>query len=106
LDDDCLMELRWFYDRRDIEGVRRDIAQWVTKWQGNYPKLVAWVEENVEETLTYYRLPRAHHKHMKSTNMLERLNQELKRRTLVVRVFPNTAISVPEWALSLRHFFR
>lgn len=90
-DDDCLMELRWFYDRRDIEEVRRDIAQWVTKWQGKYPKLVNWVEENVEETLTYYRLPRAHHKHMKSTNMLERLNQELKRRTLVVRIFPNTA---------------
>jgi putative transposase len=90
-DDDCLMELRWFYDRRDIEEVRRDIAQWVTKWQGKYPKLVTWVEENVEETLTYYRLPRPHHKHMKSTNMLERLNQELKRRTLVVRIFPNTA---------------
>jgi putative transposase len=90
-DDDCLMELRWFYDRRDIEEVRRDIAQWVTKWQAKYPKLVTWVEENVEETLTYYRLPRAHHRHMKSTNMLERLNQELKRRTLVVRIFPNTA---------------
>jgi putative transposase len=91
VDDDCLMELRWFYDRRDIGEVRRDIAQWVTKWQGKYPKLVAWVEENVEETLTYYRLPLAHHKHMKSTNMLERLNQELKRRTLVVRIFPNAA---------------
>jgi putative transposase len=90
-DDDCLMELRWFYDRRDLAEVRRDIAQWVTKWQARYAKLVAWVEENVEETLTYYRLPRAHHKHMKSTNMLERLNQELKRRTLVVRIFPNSA---------------
>jgi transposase-like protein len=42
-----------------------------------------------EETLTYYRLPLPHHKHMKSTNMLERLNQELKRRTRVVRIFPN-----------------
>jgi putative transposase len=40
-------------------------------------------------TLTYYRLPQQHHKHMKSTNMLERLNQELKRRTHVVRIFPN-----------------
>lgn len=91
VDDDCLMELRWFYDRRDLDEVRRDIAQWIAKWQGKYPKLVAWVEENVEETLSYYRLPLAHHKHMKSTNMLERLNQELKRRTLVVRIFPNPA---------------
>jgi putative transposase len=91
VDDDCLMELRWFYDRRELAEARRDIAQWVAKWQGKYAKLVGWVEENVEETLTYYRLPLAHHKHMKSTNMLERLNQELKRRTLVVRIFPNPA---------------
>jgi putative transposase len=44
---------------------------------------------NIEETLTFYRLPREHHKHLKSTNMLERINQELKRRTHVIRIFPN-----------------
>lgn len=89
VDDDCLQELRWFYDRRDIAEVRRDIAQWLAKWQAKYPRLTAWVEDNVEETLSYYRLPLQHHKHLKSTNMLERLNQELKRRTHVVRIFPN-----------------
>ncbi len=90
VDDDCLRELRWFYDRRDLAEVRRDIAAWLSKWQAKYPKLCAWAEENIEETLTYYRLPLPHHKHMKSTNMLERLNQEIKRRTHVVRIFPNT----------------
>ena len=89
VDDDCLQELRWIYDRRELAEVRGDIAQWLTKWQGKYPKLCDWAEDNIEETLTYYRLPFAHHKHMKSTNMLERLNQELKRRTHVVRIFPN-----------------
>jgi putative transposase len=89
VDDDCLQELRWFYDRRDLAEVRRDIAQWLAKWQTKYPRLCNWVEDNIEETLTYYRLPLQHHKHMKSTNMLERLNQELKRRTHVVRIFPN-----------------
>ncbi|ESX80855.1 IS256 family transposase [Mesorhizobium sp. M0045] len=89
VDDDCLMELRWFYDRRDLAEVKRDLAQWIAKWQAKYPKLVNWVEDNIEETLSFYRLPLAHHKHMKSTNMLERLNQEIKRRTLVVRIFPN-----------------
>ena len=44
-----------------------------------YPHLTAWVEENIEETFTYYRLPRQHHKHMKSTNMLERLNEEINK---------------------------
>jgi len=89
VDDDCLRELRWVYDRRDLAEVRRDIAAWLAKWQTKYPKLCAWVEETIEETLSYYRLPLAHHKHMKSTNMLERLNQEIKRRTHVVRIFPN-----------------
>jgi putative transposase len=91
VDDDCLQELRWFYDRRELAEVRQDLARWLAKWQAKYPKLCDWVEENIEETLTYYLLPQQHHKHMKSTNMLERLNQELKRRTHVVRIFPNAA---------------
>ena len=88
-DDDCLQELRWLYDRRELAEVRQDLVRWLGKWQTKYPKLCDWVEENIEETLTYYQLPQQHHKHMKSTNMLERLNQELKRRTRVVRIFPN-----------------
>jgi putative transposase len=88
-DDDCLKELRWIYDRRDLEEARRDLAAWLSKWQSKYPKLCDWVEQNIEETLSFYRLPLAHHKHLKSTNMLERLNEELKRRTHVVRIFPN-----------------
>ena len=89
VDDDCLQELRWIYDRRDLAEARADLAAWIGKWQAKYPRLVAWVEENIEETLTFYRLPRQHHKHLKSTNMLERLNEEIKRRTRVVRIFPN-----------------
>jgi transposase-like protein len=88
-DDDCLTELRWLYERRNAEEARRDLATWLGKWGNRYPRLCEWVEANIEETLTFYRMPQAHHKHMKSTNMLERLNEELKRRTLVVRIFPN-----------------
>jgi putative transposase len=88
-DDDCLMELRWMYERRDVIEARRDLAAWLQKWQGRYPRLCDWVEAHIEETWTYYRLPRAHHKHMKSTNMLERINQEIRRRTQVVRIFPS-----------------
>jgi putative transposase len=89
--DDCLVELRWMYERRDAEEARRDLGSWLAKWQDKHPKLCGWVEANVEETWTFYRLPKEHHKHLKSTNVLERLNQELKRRTLLVRVFPNEA---------------
>lgn len=90
-DDDCLQELRWMYERRNVEEARRDLKQWLEKWAEKYPKLCAWVETNIEETWTFYRLPVAHHKHMKSTNLLERFNQEIKRRTLVVRIFPDEA---------------
>jgi putative transposase len=81
-DDDCLQELRWLYDGRSVEEARRDLAAWITKWGSRYPKLVSWGEETIEETLTFYRLPRQHHKHRKSTNMLERFNEEIRRRTL------------------------
>jgi putative transposase len=90
-DDDCLTELRWLYDRRNIEEALRDLSAWLAKWHGKYSKLCDWVEENIEETLTFYRLPRQHHKHLKSTNMLERLNEEIRRRTRVIRIFPNEA---------------
>lgn len=90
-DDDCMQELRWLYDRRDIAEARKDLALWLSRWEGKYPKLCAWVEDNIEETFSFYRLPLRHHKHMKSTNMLERLNEEIKRRTWVVRIFPNEA---------------
>jgi putative transposase len=90
-DDDCLQELRWIYDRRDAQEARRDLAAWLLKWGKRYAKLCAWVEENIEETFSFYRLPRQHHKNLKSTNMLERLMEEIKRRTLVVRIFPNAA---------------
>ena len=88
-DDDCLRELRWLYDRRDMAEARKDLAGWLARWQGKYPRLCAWVEDNIEETLSYYRFPLGHHKHVKSTNMLERFNEEVRRRTRVVRIFPN-----------------
>ena len=89
VDDDCLQELRWLYDRRDLAEARRDLAARLAKWSAKYSKLTGWVEENIDETLTFYRLPRQHHKHLKSTNMLERLNEEIKRCPHIVRIFPN-----------------
>jgi putative transposase len=89
-DDDCLTELRWIYDRRTLAEARSDLGAWLRRWQAKYPKLCDWVEENIEETFAVYALPLGHHKHMRSTNLLERFNEEIRRRTYVVRVFPNT----------------
>lgn len=86
-----LQELRWLYGRRDIKEARKDLSKWCEKWDEAHPKLCEWVEDNIEETLTFYRFPESHHKHLRSTNMLERVNEELKRRTHIVRIFPNEA---------------
>jgi putative transposase len=88
-DPDCLSELRAIYDRPCLEEARQDLEQWFKKWAGKFSKLCNWVEANIEETLTFYQLPREHRQQLRSTNMLERLHEEIKRRTQVVRIFPN-----------------
>ena len=75
-DDDCRQELRWLYDRRNLKEAEQDLQAWLTRWATRYPKLTDWVEAHIGETLNFYSLPRQHHKHLKSTNMLERLNEE------------------------------
>ena len=87
--DDCLRELRWLYEQRNIDEARRDLAAWLKRWRAKYPEVCDSVEANIEETFTLYRLPPRHHKHLKSTNMLGRLNEEMRRRTHIVRIFPN-----------------
>ena len=56
-----------------------------------YPKLCNWVGEHFHETLSFSRLPRQHHKHLKSMSVIERLMEKCKRRTPVVLIFPNVA---------------
>lgn len=90
-DDGCLQELRWIYDQRNLKEAQTDLVAWHKRWQQRYAKLTDWAEDAIGETQTFYMLPRQHHKHLKSTNMLERLNEEIKRRTRVVRIFPNPA---------------
>ncbi len=90
-DDDCRQELRWLYDRRNLKEAQQDLHAWLTRWATRDPKLTDWVEAHIGETLNCYSLPRQHHTHLKGTNMRERLNEEIKRRTRVVRIVPNAA---------------
>ena len=53
------------------------------------PKLATWLEENLPQGFTVFLLPATHQQRMRTSNALERVNQELKRRTRVARVFPN-----------------
>jgi transposase-like protein len=73
------------------EGAQAALKTAVAALEKKAPKAAALLEEHGEEILGVYALPEPHRKRMRTTNMLERQNQELKRRTRVVRIFPNAA---------------
>jgi len=64
---------------------------YVEKYADSAPRLSEWMEENLPEGLTVFELPAKHRKRMRTTNPLERLHEELNRRTRVARLFPNEA---------------
>ena len=71
------------------EAAKAALAAAIVEFEKKAPKVARLLEEHGEEILGVYALPEAHRKRMRTTNMLERQNQELKRRTRVVRIFPN-----------------
>lgn len=61
------------------------------RYENQYPALAQMLREDIIESLTYMGFPIEHRARIKTTNVIERLNGEIKRRTNVVRVFPNPA---------------
>lgn len=84
-------DLRSVCDSADEHAAAEQLQRVVRKYQASAPKLAEWMEENVPESLTVFRLPVSHRKRLRTTNTLERLNRELKRRTRVATLFPNEA---------------
>jgi putative transposase len=92
-------------------GLAREMAK---RWRGSHPGVAEHLEEHIEECLTCLAFPESHRRRIRTTNGLERLNQEIKRRTRVVRIFPNrqaclrlvTALAVEqseEWVTGRRY---
>lgn len=63
----------------------------VVKYEKRAPKFSQWFEENGPEGMTFYSRARMHWKKVRTVNVVERLNEEVKRRTRVARLFPNEA---------------
>ena len=70
------------------------LAKTVQKYATLAPRLSSWMETNIPEGLTVFAFPVAHRRLLRTTNGLERVNQEIRRRTRVVGIFPNEASCV------------
>lgn len=84
-------EIRDIFSAPDRDQAQQRLRPYVQKYQKIAPKLSAWMEENLPEGLTVFALPEEHHRRMWTTNMLERVHEEVNRRTRVTGLFPNEA---------------
>ncbi len=81
--------LREVWDAPDLERATERAQQLAHEWRGNHAKVAEHIDEHIEECLTVLAFPPEHRKRIRTTNGLERLNSEIKRRSAVVRVWPN-----------------
>ena len=87
---DLAADLRAIFAAPDREQALQIASSVAEEWRKKGNERVAErIEEHVEERLTCLAFPESHRRRIRTTNGLERLNQEIKRRTRVVRIFPN-----------------
>ncbi len=82
-------DIRQVFDARDLDDAMAVLKQVVKKYEESAPKLSAWMEESIPEGLTVFNLPESRRKKLRTSNGIERLNREIKKRTRVVSIFPN-----------------
>jgi transposase-like protein len=113
--DEVSGELRSVFDALDRTEAERLLGRMVEKHASSAPKLAAWLEENVPQGLIVFDIPAKHRRRLRTNNLLERLNREIKRRTRVATLFPNedsllrlaTAVLMEtdeEWQTEKRYF--
>jgi len=89
-----LAHLRDITGASSLESARNRLNEAVDGLMATHPRVAGHLDMYGEEILAVYALPEHHRKRMRTTNMLERFNEEIKRRTRVIRIFPNEASCV------------
>jgi putative transposase len=84
-------DLRGIFNASNAHEAERMLKLSVDKYRVTAPTLAEWMEHNVPEGLTVFARPENHRKKLRTSNMIERLNKEIKRRTRVATLFPNEA---------------
>lgn len=84
-------DLRAIFESSDRTEADRRLRQTVDKYARSAPRLSAWLEANVPDSFTVFAFPSTHRRRLRTSNLMERISQELKRRTRVATLFPNEA---------------
>ena len=82
-------DLRSVFNATDLLAAQHQLKTIAAKYKESAPNLADWLESNVPESLTVFALPEPQRKKLRTSNSLERLNKEIKRRTRVATLFPN-----------------
>ncbi len=93
--------IRAVFDAPDRPEAERLLEIAVKKYRATAPRLAEWLEANIPEKAmaVFALMPASHRRRLRTINMLERLNKELKRRTRVAGLFPNEASSACAWSV-------
>lgn len=84
-------DIRSIFNAANRHEADRLLAQLVTKYAETAPALATWMEENITEGLTVFAFPPTHQRRLRTTNGVERLTREIRRRSRVAMLFPNEA---------------
>jgi len=82
-------DLRQLYESVDLESARKVRDQIITKYEGKAPKATDLLDEAFDDITAVLSLPLRYRKRLRTTNGVERLNEEIRRRERVIRIFPN-----------------
>lgn len=88
--EEAARDIRSIFNAEDGEEAREKLNSLVAKYKNSASKLCNWAEENIPEGLTVFNFPVSHRRRLRTTNGVERLNREIKRRTRTATIFPNT----------------
>lgn len=84
-------DIRTIFNAPDRPTADAYLARAVQKYRKTASRLAAWMEQNIPEGLTVFAFPTAHRRLLRTTNGVERLHREIRRRARVVSIFPNPA---------------
>jgi transposase-like protein len=88
---DAAEDVRRIFNADDAAEADRRLKATVVRYHKTAPDFANWLEANIPEALTVFAFPAAHRRRLRTSNGLERLNKEIKRRTRVATLFPNEA---------------